>query len=189
MEPTMKKRFPCLAALAAAALVAACATPARVEQMVAQPAAAVEPASPALKGNVSVRDVTGGRDTNPAWMSSVGSSEFQRALEQSLRAAGLLAENRQGGGYFVVADLQKLDQPYLGASLTVSTTVSYHLVERATGKDVYARVVVAPYTAEWNAAFFYNDRLRIANEGAMKANIARLVDDLLLLKLAEAGTR
>jgi hypothetical protein len=187
----MKKNHPlCLVAIAAAAVfLAGCAAPARVEQMVTGPTTALQPASAALKGNVAIRDVTGGRDTNPAWMSSIGSGEFERALEQSLRNAGLLAETRQGGRYFIVAHLQKLEQPYIGASLTVTTTVTYNLAERATGRDVYVKTVATPFTAEWNAAFFYNDRLRVANEGSTKANIGQLVDELMRLQLGDVGTR
>jgi len=40
-----------------------------------------------LKGNVALRDVTGGRETNPMWVGNVGSSEFEGALAGSLRFA------------------------------------------------------------------------------------------------------
>ena len=184
------KRVNILAALTFATLLAGCASPARVDQMVASRTATIQPpSSEQLRANVAVRDVTGGKETNPMWVSNVSSSEFERALEQSLRNAGLLSENRQAGGYFIVADLQKLDQPFIGASMTVTATVRYSVVERATGKDVYAKSVVTPYTAKWNDAFLGTERLRLANEGAMKANIAQLIDDLLRLQIASVGSR
>jgi hypothetical protein len=187
----MKTRLTVLSlAFAAALALGGCATPARVEQMIAQPAPASAPlASPAMRGNIAVRDVTGGKDTNPMWMSNVGTSAFEGALEQSLRAAGLLSENRQGGRYFIIADLVNLDQPYFGASMTVTATVRYTLVERSTSQSVYSKSIVAPYTAQWNDAFVGTERLRLANEGAIKANITKLMDDLLQLKVTSAGSQ
>jgi len=78
-------------ALLAVALLAGCATPARVERMQVDPSLAqrtTAAASP-LKGKVAIKDVTGGSETNPAWMSKVSSGDFERALEASLQAAGL----------------------------------------------------------------------------------------------------
>ena len=179
------RRFQLLAlALLAAALLAGCATPARVDRMQVDPSLAqrTTAATSPLKGKVVVQDVTGGSETNPAWMSKVSSSEFQRALEASLRDAGLLSDNRQGGAYRLVASMEALDQPFIGVSLTVTARVKYWLVENASGKTVYEKTISTTYTAEFSAAFFYNDRLTIANEGAMRSNIARLIEELIAFK-------
>jgi hypothetical protein len=171
-------------------LAAGCATPARVDQMIAEPAVAKRIAAPAaLKGNVAIRDVTGGRETNPMWVSNVGSSEFEGALAGSLRAAGMYSENRQAGRYFLTAHLAKLDQPLVGFSMTVTATVNYTLTERATGKDVLARTISTPYTATPGDAFVGAERLRLANEGAIRTNIARLIDELMTLKVDGVAIR
>jgi hypothetical protein len=180
------QRIPTLAVLATVAVLAGCATPARVDQMTVSPPAATAGAlanSP-LRSNVAIKDVTGGKDTNPMWVSNVGTGEFDRALEASLRAAGMLAATRQEGRYQLTAQLQKLDQPLFGASMTVTATVLYLLVERASGKTVFEQTLVTPYTAAWSDAFLGSERLKLANEGAIRANIQRLIETLVGLKVA-----
>jgi outer membrane murein-binding lipoprotein Lpp len=173
------------AVLAVAAVLVGCATPARIDQMQVDPSLATRSAaaSSALKDNVAVKEVTGGQETNPMWMSNVSSSDFERALEASLRNAGLLSPNRQGSRYTLTAHMLKLEQPYFGASLTVTATVQYTLVERVSGKEVFARSLVTPYTAEFSAALFATERLKLANEGAARANIQQLIDALVALRL------
>lgn len=168
--------------LLCAVLVAGCATPARVEQMAVsgQPAQRVMP-SP-LRGNVAVKDVTGGKETNPMWMSNVSSNEFSQAIEKSLSAVGLLSENRQVGRFLLTAHLQSLDQPVFGIDMTVTASVNYVLAERATGKEVLQKTVTAPYTAKFSDAFAGVERLKLANEGAIRTNISQLIDELFRLK-------
>lgn len=172
-------------ALATAAILAGCATPARVEQMQVDSSMAVRTAaaSSPLKDNVAIKDTTGGKDTNPAWVSNIGSIEFERSIEASLRNVGLLSANRQGGKYQLTTHLLKVDQPMFGASMTVTTTVQYTLTERATGKEVLAKTLVTPYTAPWDAAFLGSERLKLANEGSARASIQALLDALLALKV------
>ncbi|MFL6706661.1 MAG: hypothetical protein ACJ8HI_00475 [Massilia sp.] len=168
--------------VAVAALLSGCATPARVDQM----ASTVNPAQRIVKtvfrDNIAVRDVTGGQETNPLWTAKVGNSEFEQALEISLRDAGLLANGKQSGKYQLTAQMDKVDQPLGGFSMTVSATVSYALFERSTGKEILRRTITLPYTAEFNAAFMGSERLKIATEGAIKANIGKIIDDILLTK-------
>jgi len=177
--------------LLAAALVAGCAAPARLEQMQVDTSLAQRTAAAAspLAATVAIKDVTGGSSTNPMWLSKISSSEFERALEASLRTAGLLAANRQAGPYTLVADLISLDQPYIGVSLTVTVTVKYWLVERTSGKTVYEKTIATPHTAAFGDAFIYSERLRLANEGAMRANISRLIEELIALKVAALELR
>lgn len=174
-----------IAGAALALLLAGCAAPARIEQMQASPSAAARAAlvSPSLKDGVAIKDVTGGKETNPLWVSNVSSSDFERALEASLRNAGLLSANRQGSKYTLTAHMLKLEQPFIGASMTVTATVQYSLVDRASGKEVFARTLGTPYTAEWNAAFLGTERLKLANEGAARTNIQQLIDALMLARL------
>lgn len=171
--------------LSAALTLVGCATPARVEQMQTSTSMATRAAvsnSP-MRESIAIRDVTGGKDTNPMWVSNVSSSDFERALEASLKDAGLSSANRQAGKYVLVANLNKLDQPFIGASMTVTATVRYSLIDRATNKDVFERTVVTPYTAAWNDSFLGAERLKLANEGAVKANIQQLIDALVALKV------
>lgn len=166
-----------------ASILVGCATPSSVDQMTSRQAPLLtQPQSAALKRSVVVQDVTGGRETSPMWTSQVSSDAFRRALEDSLRNAGILGG---GGGlkFRLTADLLRVDQPMFGASMTVSSQVRYSLVEIATGKEIYGRVIDASYTAAWNAAFLGVERLKIANEGSIRENIESLLRDLVSLKV------
>ena len=170
--------------LSVAVLAAGCAAPARTDQMaIGAGAAGVATVPAALRGSLAIRDVTGGGETNPMWMSKVGSAEFARALEDSLRAVGMLAPNQQASRFLLVAHLEKLDQPMLGLDMTVTATVSYQVFERATGRDVFRRQLATPHTATVKDAFIGTERLRLANEGAIRANIMRLIDEVSRLSL------
>jgi hypothetical protein len=189
---TMNIRFHRIFSAAAIATVAltlvGCAAPARVDQMQTNSslAARTAAANSPMKEAITVKDVTGGKETNPMWVSNVSSADFSRALEASLKDAGLLSANNQASKYMLVAHMQKLDQPMFGASMTVTATVQYSLIERATNKEVLARTVAMPYTAAWNDAFMGSERLKLANEGAIRVNIQQLIDTLLAAKLSAA---
>ena len=178
--------------LAATALVTGCATPANSVNMVvrAGDATAARSATPeALKAAVAIRDVTGGKETNPMWVSNVGSSDFERALEDSLRSVGMLAANRQSGRYQLVAHLEKLEQPFLGFDMTVTAAVAYTLIERSSGKTVWQKSIATPYTAKVGDAFVGTERLRLANEGSVRQNITQLIGELQQAKVAELTLR
>ena len=183
----MKKTILAVLPLVAAVLLSGCASPARVDQMTASVPPAQRIVETPLRTNIAVRDVTGGKETNPMWISNVGSSEFEQALEASLREAGLLAAGKQAGKYTLVAHLENVDQPFGGFNMTVTATVSYSLVERATGKEVLNRKVSLPYTASFDAAFVGSERLRIANEGAVRVNITKLIEELFALKIDQVA--
>lgn len=178
--------------LAATALVTGCATPANSVNMVvrAGDATAARSATPeALKAAVAIRDVTGGKETNPMWVSNVGNSDFERALEDSLRSVGMLAANRQSGRYQLVAHLEKLEQPFLGFDMTVTAAVAYTLIERSSGKTVWQKSIATPYTAKVGDAFVGTERLRLANEGSVRQNITQLIGELQQAKVAELTLR
>lgn len=170
--------------IVACAIVGGCATPAGTEAMTVFPTVtAVQSVPQALRANIAIRDVTGGSETNPAWISKVGSPEFRAALEGSLRSAGMLAPNAQSSRFLLTADLEKLEQPYFGFDMTVTATVAYGLSERATGKDVFNKVLTTPFTAKTSDAWYGATRLKLANEGAIRTNIQKLIDDLSRLPL------
>jgi hypothetical protein len=179
----MKVRIIWSALLILVALISGCATPARVDQMIVSGQPAQRVAETPLRGNVAVRDVTGGQETNPMWKSNVSSSEFALAIEGSLRAAGMLAPNRQAGRFMLTAHLQGLEQPVLGIDMTVTASVNYSMVERATGKEVFQKTLATPYTAKFSDAFAGVERLKLANEGAIRTNISQLIDELSRLKI------
>ena len=166
--------------LAIVLVLAGCATPAGIEQMTVH-APAMRANDSALKNSVAVKEVTGGRETNPMAASQVSSSAFHRALENSLKNAGLGNPLLSSSRYHLTADIVKVDQPFLGLDMTVSATVRYSLIEAASRKEIYTKVIPSSYTAKFSDAFAGTERLRLANEGAAKTNIQTLVDELLAL--------
>ncbi|MEO8677109.1 MAG: hypothetical protein ABI569_16155 [Casimicrobiaceae bacterium] len=165
-------------------VLAGCATPARIEQMTVSSAGIpTTPAPEAVQQNIAIKDVTGGQETNPLWTSQVSSAEFERALEASLKAAGLLQPIRTSGRFTLTAQLAKLDQPLIGLNMTVTASVLYVLVERSTGKTLWEQTLVTPYTAKFGDSLLAIERLKLANEGAIRENISALIAELFRLKL------
>ena len=166
-------------------LLQGCASPAVGVNMVSVDAAQRAPREPTLRGAIKIRNVAGGTETNPLWMSKVSDKEFAVALQGSLRAAQLMAADGQRPVYELDATLLSLEQPMIGLDLTVTCSVRYDLHEAATGKRVLGKTISAPYTATFSDAFVAIERLRIANEGAVRTNLRQLLDTLLELQIAK----
>lgn len=175
-------------AIVLAIFLTGCASPARIDQMSVEGHPAQRIAHTPLRNNLAIRDVTGGQETNPIWKSNIGSSEFEQALEASLRAVGLLAE-RQSGKYVLIVHLEDVDQPAFGFNFTVTAKVNYVILERSTGKSVFNRTLAVPYTANFGDAPYGGERLKLANEGAIRANITQLIDELFLFKIEPVAMR
>lgn len=178
----MKNRVLGIAITLSFVLLAGCATPARIEQMSATSSAQHRTTNTPLRNNLAIKDITGGTETNPMWVSKVSSSDFEEALEASLKSAGLLAD-RQAGDFVLTADLMKLEQPFIGIDMTVTSSVRYMVVERATGKTVFDSTLTTPYTAKFSDALIGMERLKLANEGAIRTNIGELLSRLVQLKI------
>jgi hypothetical protein len=161
--------------LVAAASLAGCATPADVNAMIGTPTVQLIQNSP-LKQAVQVNNVSGGQKTNPLWTSQVGDMEFQQALEQSLGIQGVTTG--AGAKYRLNAVLVELHQPFAGFDLTVRSTVRYTLMEVATNRVVFDQTITAEFTAGVSDAVLAVQRLKLANEGSIKSNISKFMDQL-----------
>jgi len=165
-----------------AVYLSGCASPARVDSMTVAGQPSQRIAASPLRDNLAIKDVTGGKETNPMWKSNIGSTEFEQALEGSLKSVGLLAP-RQGGRYMLTAHLENVDQPFVGFSMTVTSSVRYMVTERATGKEIFSKTIVSPYTASVSDAFVGSERLRLANEGSIRENITQIIDELFKINI------
>lgn len=168
-----------LAAALAAASLSACAGAARPDNMTvttlaASPVAQTAPGYKAFR----VAHVDGGGKTNPLWMSSVSSEDFQKALENSLRAVGLLADDPTNAKTEITANLQDLQRPMAGIDMTVTSKVHYSAKSTSDQKVVFDDVVAASGTAKFGDAFVGVERLRLANEASIKENITAFIDRL-----------
>ena len=167
--------FKTLVTVGFCALLGACATPARTSAMVAT-ADNTAPVNAGLQRAILLGGTFGGEETSPLWTSEIGNPEFKEALQQSLELRGLLASG--AGQYKLEATIMDVDQPLIGFDATVKTTVHYVLTEVATNKIVDDRTIEASHTATVSDAFVGVERLRLANEGAAKNNIAAYLDQL-----------
>jgi hypothetical protein len=65
--------------------------------------------------------------------------------------------------------------------MTVTASIAYRLTEIATGAVVYQDTRTSVGTASLNDAVTNTNRLRIADERALRANLRKLVEDLYAL--------
>lgn len=173
----MKKTIICL--IIAADLVG-CASPAQVDRMTARHiATARTAANTEIKNSIFLKNISGGSETNPLWMSKVSDADFKLALEKSLKDALLLSSTVDDSKYLLEVKLISLDQPFLGLDLKVTATAEYTLKAKPTGQIVYSKTFTTPFTATFSDAVMAIQRLRIANEGAIRNNIEQVINDLI----------
>jgi len=167
--------------------LAGCASPARVDSMVAHRSNAVanQPVATDLVNNIRVASVLGGENTNPLWTSQISSNDFKQALEKSLDNAGLLNALRTGGDYELSVTLVGVDQPLIGINMTVKSTVHYRLVRISSRETLMDEEIARSYTAKFGDHLLGVERLRLANEGSARVNISTLIEKLFALNIAE----
>lgn len=169
-----------LALASLALLLAACARPADPKGMT-MPKPGDEGAYPAsLAKSLCVRKVTGGEETNPVWRSQVDDEAFATSLRGSLENAGLSAPEGSCR-YSIEANILGLDQPGPSANKEVTAHVNYKVRDKAEA-PVLLETVTASYTAKFSDALLGAERLRLANQGAMRKNIGQFMDKLKTLK-------
>lgn len=130
-----------------------------------------------LRKSIAVVEVSGGKETNPLWTSQVDDAAFKEALEQSLTLHAMIAETSPR--YKLEAKLLELDQPFGGFNMTVGSRVFYRLADAVSNERVYETEIDCEYTAELSDAFLGYERLKLANEGAIKKNIALFIEALV----------
>ncbi len=77
--------------------------------------------------------------------------------------------------------LLTLERPYAGFAMTVTATIAYRLTDSQTGAVVYSQTITTIGSASLHDAITNENRLRIADERAVQANLRRLVEDLYSL--------
>jgi hypothetical protein len=156
----------------------ACAPPASYSAMVAGAPPGQVPA-PVYRNAIIVGSVTLGRDAGTPWTSAVGADQVQQALVQTLAAAGL--GQPANGRFRLDGQLLTLSRPYAGFAMTVTAAIAWRLTDVTNGAVVYDRVVQGLGTATLDDAVDNNNRLRIADQRAIRANLQQLVQDLSAL--------
>lgn len=156
-------------------LVTACAQPARTSQMIYHPSETQQAEVPdAVRDGITIASVSGGEETNPLWTSQVGDAEFREALLVTLQELQLSAFG-DDAPYALTVNLLGLEQPLIGFDATVTCTANYLVVATADGSEVFNETFKTPYTADFSDAIIGIERLRLANEGAARANIQAFI--------------
>ncbi len=164
-----------MAAIAAAAL-SGCATAAKPEAMVVASKPADKPFPQPFSHAMCIRTVTGGEKTNPLWTSKVDNDGFRSALATSLDTAGLKSAD-SGCAYPIDVNLLGLSQPIMGFDMTVTSHVNYKVYD-SKAQPILLETLDTPFTATMSDAFVGVERLRLANEGAIRLSIQTFFDKL-----------
>lgn len=153
----------------------ACASAARPEAMTVLPSS-ITAAMPTDKGYKAIRvqAVNGGGETNPLWLSNVSNAEFKTALEASLNAANLY-DGQASAPMSLTASMVDLQRPLAGLDMTVTSRVRYSVVDRA-GSIVFDDTVAATGTASMGDSLIAVERIRLANEKSVRANIKAFIE-------------
>lgn len=135
--------------------------------------------APAYRNAVALAPVSIGRDTGTPWTARFGAAQVQQALMDTLLTARLGAA--QSGRFRLDATLFNLERPYAGFAMNVTATIAYRLTDSQTGSVLYNQTITTIGSASLNDAITNENRLRIADERAVQANLRRLVEDLYSL--------
>lgn len=150
-----------------------CATPAKSTAMVAQnPLVETQHAE-----SVSV-SVSGGAETSSLGASNVSNQDFADAIKLSIEQSKLFANVVPDGmtpDYQIYVQIVRLDRPTFGTSFTVNLEATWRLVGAKDQKVIWEKAITSSYTATMGDAFAGVTRLRLANEGAARTNIANAI--------------
>ena len=170
MRRDILRRGATAVAVAAAALLAACAGPAQKEAMVA-PHLVVAKKQPY---SVDVR-TSGGAEADAAGPSGVSNADLKAAIEKSITDSGVFKSIVQGtgGDYDLTVALVNVNRPAFGASMTVGLEASWALTKTSDHSIVWRKSIFTTHTTGALEAFAGAERVRMAVEGAARDNIAQ----------------
>lgn len=124
-------------------------------------------------------EVIGGEATDPTSHSGVGNKEFAAALQAALLQEGLLGSDESAAPFRLKAVLIDVSQPpEISFTMTINSAIRYLVTRVETPEAVFDEVITTSFTATAEDEFFATERLRMANEGAVRANIAEFLSRL-----------
>jgi hypothetical protein len=167
----------CAVLLGAFLCLGACSPPARSDRMAPSPTGETQFAvdSP-LRAGIAIKDVGGGEPTSED--SNIGDDQLRQAVQDALQQYGLLQPDNAQPRFRLNVTLVKLTSPGGGLDLTSNSQIRYTLTRADTGVVLFNDVVAASYTATMGDEFIAMLRLRLAKEGAIRANLAAFLQRL-----------
>jgi len=131
-------------------------------------------------------EARGGQATDPKGPSQISNEAFAQALADSIRDSGLFARVISGEApdYLLRVAIVNLDQPpKQGFSMTVQMETTWTLVKTDHGDPVWADSIRSSYTASAISSRKAVTRMRLATEGAARANIRQGMEKISRLEL------
>jgi hypothetical protein len=128
-----------------------------------------------FKENITLAKLSGGQKSTI--VSKVDNEGFSKAIENSLSNVGFLSSDPSAAYQLTVA-LEELKQPLMGLDLKVVCKAKYTLYDNKHKRVVFEETLTTPYTAPFSSAFVAAERLRLANEGAVKENIKKFLMEI-----------
>jgi len=126
---------------------------------------------------------------DPSWSSmralQLREEELLRALRESLIAAeSFSAVVTEGAAdYSLALVVTELEQPFGGSDITVGVVATWTLTDLASAKAVLEESISTNFTAAAETAFSATERVRIATEQAVQANLRAGIRRIGALKL------
>lgn len=129
--------------------------------------------------------VTGGQETNPAWASKVSNEAFEAALKASIEKSGLFSSviRSPDGDYQLDVQLIELKQPMIGLNFKVTARSYWRLRRSLDEAPIWRENITTEYVAQMGDSLYAVHRLRLANEGAIRENIAAGLEKIAKLDL------
>lgn len=170
-----------------AALTACPAAPARIGHMVPESTLSSScSADSPLCNAIAISKVGGGEKTNPLLVSKVGDKELHETLRLSLERFGFLSTSDVAAAFRLEVFLVVLKQPPGGYTTIVTSVMRYKLTRNSDDQVVYDDIVTASYTVTVDDVFYGVHRLKVANEGSIRTNIAVFLQHLHSLNISES---
>ena len=170
----------------AIAMLSACAAPAEPGRMVPETVTLPQAGYPSnLRGHIAIGAIGGGEMTDAMGLSKVASDDLREALRITLSRNGMLSEAKGAERYTLDAFLIELKQPAQGYTLNVRAFVRYQLTRVSDRRLLLEEIIDGSYRATFEDSVIGIERLRIANEGAVRQSIAALLATLERLDRSE----
>jgi hypothetical protein len=131
-------------------------------------------------------EARGGRATDPKGPSQISNEAFVRALADSIKDSRLFARVLAGKGadYLLRVAIVHLEQPpQQSFSMTVHMETNWTLVKTDYGDPVWSDSIRSSYTASAISSRKAVTRMRLATEGAARANIRQGMENISRLEL------
>ena len=135
--------------------------------------------------SLSVSESVGGRETHLLWTSQISNLAYTQALTEALTQSGLFSQVIQGeeADYILDVTILHYDQPWIGADIDIKMKAKWELTDTKTLTPVWSETFETTYRAKLTDALIGAERLKKANEGSARVNIAEGIKRLSMIEL------